>query len=438
MEQVRQPNKTRANILLIIFFILFVAATIIRHLYSGSFAAGFLAFTAEAALVGGIADWFAVTALFSRPLGISWHTAIIPNNRERIVSSVSSLVSSELLSVDALKGKLESLNLVDTLVDGLLAKLDKLLSEENFQEMIGDKAENLDKSKIAAYLDNFIKEGLKKEELSDDIRALLVKAFEDGRYKEWISGLVGKAVEIAKKDSTREKIYRLLREQERYNESSTRAGSFFVKMLLNMSRNSKYSNLFSISDLLQRELVKMLESIREPSNPVFIKLTECAEDLLKRLDGDQTLLELLQTWKNGVLEHLGLLEALQQLLTSAIESGFRKQEAAHWLTGSIDNYRSRLKNDETIRSATEDMLGTIMQRVIINEHHLIGEIAKDTLGAFSNEKLNKFFDDKVGNDLQWIRINGSIVGAAAGIIIYLFEHLLYAPYIMPFIGQFLR
>ena len=106
---------------------------------------------------------------------------------------------------------------------------------------------------------------------------------------------------------------------------------------------------------------------------------------MKRLDGDQTLLELLQTWKNGILEHLGLLEALQQLLTSAIESGFRKQEAAHWLNTSIDNYRERLKNDETIRSATEDMLGTVLQRVIINEHHLIGEIAKVTLCSFSNE-----------------------------------------------------
>lgn len=438
MEPVRQPNKTRANILLIIFFILFIAATVIKHLYQGSFAAGLLAFTAEAALIGGIADWFAVTALFRRPLGISWHTAIIPNNRERIVASVSNLVSGELLSVDALRGKLESLNLVDTIVDGLLDRLDKLLSEENFQEMIGDKAENLDKSKIAAYLDRFIKEGLKKEELSDDIRSILVKAFEEGKHREWLSGLVGKAVEIAKKDSTREKIYRLLREQERYNESSTRAGSFFVKMLLNMSKNSKYSNLFSISQLLQNELVETLESVREPSNPVFIKLTECTEDLLKRLDGDQTLLELFQTWKNGILEHLGLLEALQQLLTSAIESGFRKQEAAHWLTNSIDNYRSRLKNDEAIRSATEDMLGTVLQRVIINEHHLIGEIAKDTLGSFSNEKLNKFFDDKVGNDLQWIRINGSIVGAISGVIIYLFVNLLYNPYIMPFIGQLLK
>ncbi|HEX2944850.1 MAG TPA: DUF445 domain-containing protein [Clostridia bacterium] len=437
MEQVRQPNKTRANILLIIFFLLFIAATFIEHLYSSSFAAGLLAFTAEAALVGGIADWFAVTALFRKPLGISWHTAIIPNNRERIVESVSNLVSGELLSVDALKVKLEALNLVDTIVDGLLEKLDKIISEENFQDMIGSKAESLDKSKIAAYLDNFIKEGLKKEELSDDIRSLLVKAFEEGKHKEWLSGLVGKAVEIAKKDSTREKIYRLLREQERYNESSTRAGSFFVKMILNMSRNSKYSNLFSITDMLQRELVSTLEAVKDPSNPVFTKLTECSEDLLKHLDEDHTLLELLQTWKNGILEHLGLLEALQQLLTSAIESGFRKQEAAHWLSSSIDNYRNRLQNDEAIRSATEDMLGTVLQRVIINEHHLIGEIAKDTLGSFSNEKLNRFFDEKVGNDLQWIRINGSIVGAGAGIIIYLFVNLLYNPYILPFISRFI-
>ncbi|MDD4297106.1 MAG: DUF445 family protein [Eubacteriales bacterium] len=102
MRQAFKNNKTRADILLAAVFILFAAATLLKYLYKESFFAGLLAFTFEAALVGGIADWFAVTALFKKPLGFPWHTAIIPNNRDSIIKSVSDLVSNELLSTEAI------------------------------------------------------------------------------------------------------------------------------------------------------------------------------------------------------------------------------------------------------------------------------------------------------------------------------------------------
>lgn len=435
MPQGIQNNRNKANRMMFAFFILFIIATLIKQFYRDSFAAGLFAFAMEAALVGGIADWFAVTALFTKPLGFSWHTAIIPNNRDRIVDGISVLVSNELLSAKAVSSKLESINLVDSVVDGFLGKVDKLLLEDKFQDIFSNNTAELDSAKWAVKIDQFIKEGLSKEELSNDIRDMLVNAFHEGRHISWLSELIKKAIEIAKKDKTRDKIYKLLKEQERYNEAHAGAGSFFVRMLLSTSKRSKHSNLFSIADLLQQELIQTLEDLSKPSHPVFIKLTENAAALIQKLDEDKTLPQLLQTWKNGILERLGLLEALQKLLASAVDSENRKQEAANWLAGNIDQYRTRLKSDEGIKKSTEELLRTMLQKIIVNEHYLIGEIAKETLGAFSNEKLNKFIYDKVGDDLQWIRINGSIVGAAAGVLIYLFTHLLFNPYLLPFLQQ---
>jgi uncharacterized membrane-anchored protein YjiN (DUF445 family) len=436
MEQNKGNNLYKANILLAAVFVLFAAATALKYFYRESFAAGLLAFTAEAALVGGIADWFAVTALFRKPLGISWHTAIIPNNRDKIVEKVTELVSNELLSIESVSAKLEALSLTDAVSGGLLGALDKALLENKFQDLFGEKAGSIDSAKLAASVNSFIHDGLKKEGIAAEIRSLLVKSFEEGRHKEWIASLVKKAIEIAKKDATREKIYKLLREQERYNESNTGSGSFFIKMLLNLSRTSKHSNLLSIAKLLQDKLVEVLTDLNDPSDPVFVKLTENAENLLKQLDDDQTLLELLQKWKNGILERLGLLEALQQLLESAVESESRRQEAARWVAENMDNYRIRLKTDENIKAATEEMLRSMLHKVIVGEHHLIGEIARETLGAFSNERLAEFINEKVGDDLQWIRINGSIVGSIVGIVLYLFTHLLFNPYLLPLLQQF--
>jgi uncharacterized membrane-anchored protein YjiN (DUF445 family) len=82
---------------------------------------------------------------------------------------------------------------------------------------------------------------------------------------------------------------------------------------------------------------------------------------------------------------------------------------------------------------TDSVLGGMLEKIITREHYLVGEIAKETLGAFTNERLIQFIEDKAGNSLQWIRINGSIIGAAAGLIVFLFTTLLYGPYVAPLI-----
>jgi len=438
MRQTLKNNKSRADILLAAIFILFAAATLSKHFFKDSFFAGLLAFTLEAALVGGIADWFAVTALFKKPLGFSWHTAIIPNNRDKIVKSITDLVSNELLSTEAIIAKLTSTSLMDTMSDGLLDTIYHTLLGSKFEDILGNRTTGLDMSKLAGTLDQFIRQELRKESISSEIRSFLLQSFEDGKHEIWLSKLIEKFKEIIKKDTTRERIYKILREQERNNETNTGAGSFFVRIILNVSRGSKHNNLFSIAEVLQVELLDVLDEIGNPAGPLFSDLAEKSSDLLKHLDADQNLLDLLQTLKNGMLEHLDLLEVLQQLLHSAAESENRRREAAQWLADNVEHYRARLKNDEKIKASTEEMLKTIIQKIIIREHHLIGEITEETLNSFSNGRLADFINDKVGDDLQWIRVNGCIIGAVAGIIIYLFTHLLYSPYILPLLQNSIR
>lgn len=72
-------------------------------------------------------------------------------------------------------------------------------------------------------------------------------------------------------------------------------------------------------------------------------------------------------------------------------------------------------------------------KVLNAEHHLVGTMVKETLNTFTNEALNEFIESKAGNDLHWIRINGSIVGAVVGVILYLFVNLFYGPVVAPII-----
>ncbi len=424
-------NRSKANRLLLSVFILFVITTVLKLLYRDSFAAGLLAFTAEAALVGGIADWFAVTALFRKPLGFSWHTAIVPNNRERIIEKITFMVGDELLGVDSIKNKLSGFNMTDALLDRLSGSMDKNSLEGHVQTLVADNMELLDRAKITGDIDALIKENLKKENVSEEIRDLIVKAFNEGKHADWLMLLLGKAVEIARRPATREKIYKILREQEKFSQETTGSGTFFVKTLLTVSHSSKHTNLLTISGLLQEELVDTLEQLRNPEHPVFKKFLENSDSLLKELDGAGTLSHTIQTWKNGILERLDLLDALQLMISTVIESQINRGEAAAWIAGHLDKYRSDLKQDSEMREWIDTILKEMLEKIIRNEHHLIGEIVQETLEAFTNKRLNQFIEEKVGEDLQWIRINGSIVGASAGLLIYLFANLVYTPYIVP-------
>jgi Predicted membrane protein len=426
-------NRNKANIILISVFILFIITTIIKFLFNGNFTAGLFAFVAEAALVGGIADWFAVTALFKKPLGFSWHTAIIPNNRESIIEKISEMVSDELLSMDSIKNKLSGLDIAGTLLDKLKTDDNGSVLEDQVQSIVMDNLEHIDKEKISRDIDRIIKENLKKEDVSNEIRKILLKAFSDRKHSDWLKMLFDKALQIARKTSTREKIYKILREQERYNQETTGASTFFVKTLLNVAHGSKHTNLFTISQLLQQELIDTLVLIGDPGHPIFKKLLQNCEDLLDKLDNEDVLVQTLQTWKNGVLERVDMLDMLELLVSSVIETQIYRGEAASFIVEHLDRYKNDLKNDEEMRGWIDGILKEMLEKVIRNEHYLIGEIAKETLESFTNERLNRFIEEKVGEDLQWIRINGSIVGASAGLLIYLFTNLVYSPFVVPLI-----
>ena len=424
-------NRNRANIILAVVFAVFAALTVLKYIYRGSFLLGLLAFAAEASLVGGVADWFAVTALFRKPLGFPWHTAIVPNNRAKIIEKVSDIVSRELLSVDALKSRLSGLELTEAILDRLSAAFDRTSMEKGFRDFFSEKAGAADMAELTEKMESFIKSGLSKEDISVWIRDVLVKSFDEGRQKEWFSALLSRAAEIAAKPSTREKIHQVLKRQETANEANTGAGAFFVRTLLNVSRNSRHTNLASISEILQKELVGVLIRVRNPADPVFSRLEENSAHFVQRMDEDEALLDVIQTWKNGILERVDLSQTLEKLVASVVQSKLHRDEAAQWLASHLDGYWHELRQDAVMKQWVDDLLKNMLEKIIRDEHHIIGEVVAETLGSFTDERLVQFIEDKAGNDLQWIRINGSIVGAIAGALLYLFSNLLYGPFVVP-------
>lgn len=429
-------NRNKANIILATVFVLFAAATIIKHIFRASLTAEYTAFVLEAALVGGIADWFAVTALFSKPLGFSWHTAIIPRNREKIIDKVAELVEKELIGVDAINGKLSRINPADIVLDKVSSIVNTEFIEQKLSGFMSDKAAKLDTAEISHTVDKLLKDNLRKEGIAIEIRNALLSSVMHGKHLVWLSELVKKAEETVEKPSTRERIYQILTEQEKGSVNSQSNGtSLIIKTILNISNSSEYTNPKAISGILQSELANMLKKMESESDPLFIKFSEKFAAMVENLDDDNSLTSAVQTWKNGVIDQLDLAENLEILITAAVQSQLERNEVSALIANQLVQYRNALKENEALKKMADDVIRSMMEKIITNEHHLIGDVVKESLSAFTNERLNKFVEDTAGEELQWIRINGSIVGAAAGALIFPFANLFYQPYVVPLIQK---
>lgn len=432
-------NKNKANIILVTVFILFVAARIIKHTFSTSMTADYISFIFEAALVGGIADWFAVTALFREPLGFSWHTAIIPRNREKIVEKVAELVERELIGVDTLTERLAAVNPTDVLLDKISGILTEELLQEKLSGFLSDKAAKLDAEEVSRSIEKLIKDNLLKEGMAVEIRNSLIGSVIHGKHVSWLSNLVRAAGKAVKKPATRQRIYEILVKQEKNSDKPQGdTSSFILKTVLNISNNSEHTNPWAISGILQTELADMLARLESDSDPVSAKFSNEFAAFIESLDDDgNSLTQAVQTWKNGVVEQLDLAENLQVLINAVVQSQLERSEVASLIADQVIHYKTALEENKDLRNMADEVIRSMMKKIIANEHHLIGDVARETLGAFTNERLNKFVEDTAGEELQWIRINGSIVGAVAGAIIFPFANLFYQPYVVPLIRQIL-
>jgi uncharacterized membrane-anchored protein YjiN (DUF445 family) len=104
----------------------------------------------------------------------------------------------------------------------------------------------------------------------------------------------------------------------------------------------------------------------------------------------------------------------------------------------VEKYWVSVQHNSELRARINAFLADTFCRVIQNEHDLIGGMVRETLAAYTDQDLNRFVEEKAGNDLQWIRINGSMIGGVVGLLLFLFLDFVYEPIIIPAIMNYIR
>ena len=415
----------RADKTLFATLLIFAAVLVLRRAYPDSVAAQGLLFTAEAALVGGVADWFAVTALFRRPLGFPYHTAILPQRRKEFSEAVGRLIEREFFSRRQLFSLLHSYDWKGWLREELTEEPIRAEVRAWLNSLAGELAAGFDCRRGADFLAAHLGKALGRLSLDDVIEYLnrwLRTGDHDRRLLESVAAYLR---EKAANPEAREAIKALLENiRQKKVEEAGALGAFFASM----SQAMGIVDIDEIAALIQEETVNLLEQVGEKNSEIQTRLLATLYQQLEGCGTDPDIRETYEVLRERLLGQLPLSQTIEEglwqvkniLVGESSPQGAVLQEA---VVSLIETELSRcmaiFTENPEVESKLDGLVYDIVARSTLQAKTLSARVVRDVMARLTDDQLNRIVYGKIEPDMIWIRLNGSIMGALLGGAIFL-------------------
>jgi len=386
---------------------IFIAAMHLDHLHP---AWGFVRAFAEAGLVGGVADWFAVTALFRHPLGLPIpHTAIIPRNKDRIGDTLAQFLKDNFLTPSVVARRMKSLDVAGA--------IGRFLSQpaggegrlrQGGSRLLADILEALDQEQLGGMVKNAVAERMRRVEIAPLLGQTLEAAITEERHVPLVDGIVtwaGRTLD-ANEDLIREMVHK-------------RAG--WILRLAGL--DEKLAD--AIVDGLRRLTIDMA---MDPHHPLRAKAEEGLARVAAGLRSDPELQAKVEAWKNEAIENPAVgdwLGGIWEKSRAGLLKGARDPDAA--LAGkfgdALRELGETLQNEPRLKAAINQFARRATVGMVATYGDGIVTLVSDTVRGWDARTVSDRLEGAVGRDLQYIRINGTLVGGLVGLVIHAVEVL---------------
>src|SRR5262245_8477049 len=377
---------------------------------------GLVAAFGEAALVGGLADWFAVRALFAHPFGIPFpHTGLIPRNRARIIREIRQLVEKEWLPQTLLVSKVRSFDFVGQALFPAIGSV-----RPHLREMLRGVARKLlatvEPAALAHLAAGAAARALTPREVADFAADLVRKTRDRGWLEPVLRELVVRLEAWAQAPESRQ----IIRGRLEHAATSYRQGGFWKDLTLSVAEMFGGVDLDQAAHVLQAELQRFAADQLADDGQLRGWLGEGLARLEERLRDDPEALGQIQSLLADPARLAGWLTPALASLRDEAAARVEQPDAA-WLDLAMrhaDEWLERLREP-----GWRDRVNGWCQRLAaeqVEQHHpVIGALVEEQLNRLSEEKLTELIQDRVGEDLNWIRLNGTFVGGLIGGAIHL-------------------
>jgi uncharacterized membrane-anchored protein YjiN (DUF445 family) len=406
----RQRNldrmKRRATGLLFAMGAIFIAASVLEPGYPWL---GYIRATAEAALVGGVADWFAITALFRHPLNIPIpHTAIIPSRKDKIGKSLGNFVQNNFLSPEVLAAKLRAARISRRAAEWLSQPENARKAAQNLASVLRSAFAVIRDEDVHSLLDRSVVEPLRRMPIAPVLSKGLQLATVDDRHQQLLDRVIHGLTRLVAENEA------LIR--DRIREESP----WWVPELVDDRIHAK------VLGGIERTLY---EVGADPDHQLRRQFDEMLADWIVQLQESPEVIARAEAIKHQILdpETSGRLAAsLWEELKEAL--GRQGQVGDEGPLGAVGRGLAALGNaaleDEALLEKVDGWIIGAVLRVVEQHRPEVGHLIAQTVSAWNPDETSRRIELLVGRDLQFIRINGTLVGGLVGLLLYTATRLL--------------
>ena len=405
----RQRNldrmKRRATGLLVLMGAIFLVTSLLEPHHSW---VGYIRATAEASLVGGVADWFAITALFRHPLNIPIpHTAIIPSRKDRIGRSLGNFVQNNFLSPDVLAAKLRAALISRRAAEWLSQPENARKAAQNLASVLRSAFDVIRDEDVHSLLDRSVIDPLRRMPIAPVLSKGLALITVDDRHQQLLDRVI-------------DGLTRLVAENEALIRDRIREESpWWVPEMVDDRIHAK------VLGGIERTLY---EVGADPDHQLRHQFDQLLADWIVQLQESPEVIARAEAIKQQVLdpETSGRLAAsLWGELKEAL--GRQGQASDDGPLGAVARGLSALGKaaleDESLLEKVDGWIIGAVLRVVEQHRHEVGQLIAQTVSAWDPDETSKRIELLVGRDLQFIRINGTLVGGLVGLLIYTVSRL---------------
>lgn len=394
--------KAFATGLFVLMAVLFIGTTLLQKTIDSHWI-GYVRAFSEAAMVGALADWFAVTALFRHPLGLPIpHTNLIENSKQKLGDNLGNFVVTNFLSPENIRPYIQKLKISNFVGEWLGKEKNQDVLLKNLSDIVLDILNKLDDSEVSRFISK------KVSEMTDTIK---------------LNAILGNGINylLDKNDHQRiitnlsSQIKNYISENDEMIKDRVKKGSYtFIPAFVDNKIADKITT--GLSDFFK-------EIEQDPNHEIRNLITQKIYDFSNELKQDPKWEEEFKNIKNDLLKNDKLNEysndiwiSIKNTLTKELqddESSLKK-----YLSKNLNEFSQNLKNDEVLQKKIDDWVRVTAYKYILKNTHQFGNLISSTVGNWQGKELSEKLELEVGKDLQFIRVNGTIVGGLVGLIIY--------------------
>ncbi|MCM3790937.1 DUF445 domain-containing protein [Domibacillus indicus] len=369
----------------------------------------------EAGLVGGLADWFAVTALFRHPMGIPIpHTALLPKNRKKIVAALVNTLENDWLSKESIQSKLQNVHVIQKMIPVVQKEVSSEAVKKEINGLLDQMVRSIDVTKIAPLIEKELKKALRSIDTGHVIEMAVEKLIHHQYDEKALDYMLDRMEQWLNKNETSRQLGRTaLRAIEGLELDGFM--QFALKSFQQMLSEEKLGSL--LQNLLRNALINIKKPEDMNRQAFLLKVKEEMRGITERKEWMEVIEArkeaAIQDWElSGKIEEI--LTSIQQKASAFIESGeCMENYVLPFINRTIRSVQDNPEKINRLEAWAQHQIGVLVEE----NHSKIGKLVEENLNKLDNETLVHMMENHIGKDLQWIRVNGAVCGFFIGLVL---------------------